>query len=75
LYGSKDLVVPADLNIPVLREHLKLDKDVTTQELPGLNHLFQHAVTEPPLVFADIPEALSPEVPVIISKWIGQHIS
>lgn len=75
LYGSKDLVVPADLNIPVLRENLKLDKDVTIQELPGLNHLFQHAVTGSPREFADIEETLSPEVPVIISNWIGRHIS
>jgi hypothetical protein len=75
LYGSKDLVVPADLNIPVLRETLKHDKDVTIKEMPDLNHLFQHAVTGSPREFAEIEETISPEVLAIISKWVAQHIS
>ena len=75
LYGSKDLVVPADLNIPVLRETLSHDKDVTIKEMPGLNHLFQHARTGSPREFAEIQESLSPEVLAIISQWVAQHTS
>ena len=75
LYGSKDLVVPADLNIPVLRELLSHDKDVTIKEMPGLNHLFQHAPTGLPREFAEIEETLSPEVLAIISQWVAHHMS
>jgi pimeloyl-ACP methyl ester carboxylesterase len=75
LYGSKDLVVPTDLNLPVLRETLTHDKDVTIKEMPGLNHLFQHAKTGSPREFEKIQETLSPEVLVLISKWVAQHTS
>ena len=75
LYGSKDLVVPADLNLPVLREALTHDGDVTIKEMPGLNHLFQHAKTGSLREFEEIEETLSPEVMVIISKWVAQHTS
>jgi uncharacterized protein len=75
LYGSKDLVVPADLNVPVLRRTLIHDKDVTIKEMPGLNHLFQHAKTGSPREFGEIEETLSPEVLVIISKWVAYHMS
>jgi hypothetical protein len=75
LYGSKDLVVPADLNLPVLRRELTQDKDVTTHEMPGLNHLFQHAVTGSPREFEEIEETLSPDVLVIISHWVAHHVS
>jgi uncharacterized protein len=75
LYGSKDLVVPSDLNLPVLREALTHDKDVTINEMPGLNHLFQHAKTGSPREFDEIEETLSPEVMAIISKWVAQHTS
>jgi hypothetical protein len=67
--------VPPDLNIPVLREALKQDKDVTIKEMPGLNHQFQHAVTGSPREFAEIEETISPEVLGIISQWVAQHIS
>jgi uncharacterized protein len=75
LYGSKDLVVPADLNVPVLRRTLIHNKDVTIKEMPGLNHLFQHAKTGSPREFGEIEETLSPEVLVIISKWVAYHMS
>lgn len=58
LYGSKDLVVPADLNLPVLREALTHDRDVTIKEMPGLNHLFQHAETGSLREFEEIEETL-----------------
>jgi uncharacterized protein len=73
LYGSKDLVVPADLNLPVLRGALTHDKDVTIKEMPGLNHLFQHAETGSPREVKEIEETLSPEVMAMISTWVAQH--
>lgn len=74
LYGSKDLVVPADLNIPVLRKTMVHDNDVTIKEMPGLNHLFQHAKTGSPREFEKIKETVSPEVLTIISEWIARHV-
>ena len=73
LYGSKDVVVPADLNIPALRQALIHDEDVRIDEMPGLNHLFQHATTGSPREFERIDETVAPEVLVVISKWVAQH--
>jgi hypothetical protein len=42
-------------------------------ELPGLNHLFQHATTGSPNEYATIPETFSPEALDIIAAWIGAH--
>ncbi len=75
LNGSKDLqVLPAD-NLPPIRASLKKagDKDVTIREMPGLNHLFQHATTGSPAEYAQITETFSPEVLTIIGDWITAH--
>ena len=40
LCGSRDLVVPPDVNLPALRKTLARDHDVTIVEIPGLNHFF-----------------------------------
>jgi pimeloyl-ACP methyl ester carboxylesterase len=73
LCGSKDLVVPPDLNVPALRKALSRDQDVTVVEVPGLNHLFQHAQTGSPREFARIEETLAPEVLSLTSHWIEEH--
>ena len=73
LNGSKDLVVPPDLNLPALRKALTDDQDVTVVEMPGLNHLFQHAETGSPGEFVKIEETLAPEVLSLISHWIVKH--
>ena len=73
LSGSKDLVVPPDLNLPALRKALTRDQDVTVVEFPGLNHFFQHAETGSPREFAKIEETLAPEVLSLTSHWILEH--
>ena len=73
LSGSKDLVVPPDLNLPALRKALTHDQDVTVVEMPGLNHLFQHAETGSPREFVEIEETLAPELLSLISHWIVEH--
>ena len=73
LSGSKDLVVPPDLNLPALRKALTRDPDVTVVEFPGLNHFFQHAKTGSPREFAEIEETLAPEVLSLTSHWILEH--
>ena len=71
--GSKDLVVPPDVNVPALRKALSQDPDVTVIDMPGLNHLFQHAQTGSPREFAQIEETMAPEVLSLTSHWIQEH--
>ncbi len=68
--GSLDLQVPTAQNLPALRESLKNDPDVTVLELPGLNHLFQHAKTGSPAEYATIEETFAPEALKIIGEWV-----
>lgn len=74
LAGSKDLVVPPDINLPALREALAQDRDVRIVELPGLNHLFQTAQTGAPQEFFSIEETLAPQVMTTMMPWIARHV-
>jgi pimeloyl-ACP methyl ester carboxylesterase len=73
LNGSLDLQVLASVNLPVLRAALaEADNPRTVvSELPGLNHLFQHATTGAPSEYASIDETMAPEVLTQVSDWIG----
>lgn len=73
LCGSRDLVVPPDVNLPALRKDLARDHDVTIVEIPGLNHLFQRAETGLPQEWAQIEETIAPEALSMMSDWIGRH--
>ena len=73
LYGSLDLQVPPSGHIPALREDLKANSDVTIIELPGLNHLLQHAVTGSPEEYAQIEETLAPEALSTLCDWAAKH--
>jgi pimeloyl-ACP methyl ester carboxylesterase len=73
LNGSLDLQVLASVNLPVLREALAEAGNAQSlvAELPGLNHLFQHAQTGAPSEYGSISETLAPEVLTQIADWIG----
>ena len=75
LYGQKDLQVPAKLNLPLLKQALQDagNKDADVRELPGLNHLFQHAYSGTPAEYAAIEETFSPDALQIISGWLLHH--
>ena len=73
LFGSKDLVVPPDLNLPALRKALAHNRDVTLVEIPDLNHFFQHAETGSPQEFGKIEETMAPEALSLVSDWIAKH--
>ena len=60
LVGDKDPVLPARLHLDRLRELLADHPDFTGEELAGLNHLFQTAVTGSPLEYATLDAAFSP---------------
>jgi fermentation-respiration switch protein FrsA (DUF1100 family) len=75
LNGSKDLQVSAAENLPLIQKALEEagNKDVTVKELPGLNHLFQHAESGTPAEYGAIEETISPEVLQTIAEWIAKH--
>jgi len=70
LIGEKDLQVPPDQNIPALRAALAEDPRATVEELPGLNHLFQTAVTGGVSEYGEIEETMSPQVLARVTDWI-----
>jgi uncharacterized protein len=73
LNGSLDLQVLASLNLPVMEAAFQEagNEQAIVAELPGLNHLFQHAVTGSPSEYNLIPETMAPEVLTQIADWIG----
>ena len=70
--GSLDLQVPAQENLQAIATALKKggNTDVTTVELPQLNHLFQHAETGNPSEYAIIEETFAPIALQTIGDWI-----
>jgi uncharacterized protein len=72
LGGEKDLQVPVQQNLPVIRKALEDggNKHFEVVELPGLNHLFQTAKTGSPLEYGSIEETISPVALEKMSSWI-----
>jgi hypothetical protein len=72
LGGSKDLQVPAKINLEAIRSGLEKggNKNVTIKELPNLNHLFQECETGSPTEYAKIEQTFSPTALSEISNWI-----
>ena len=72
LNGSKDLQVLASQNFPayekIIAEHGKTN--LTLQEMPDLNHLFQHCETGSPTEYVTIDETISPEVLEMIVEFV-----
>ena len=75
LNGERDLQVIAKENLALIQKTLEDagNKDVTTRELPQLNHLFQHAESGTPAEYGAIEETISPEVLQIIGDWIDKR--
>jgi fermentation-respiration switch protein FrsA (DUF1100 family) len=72
LNGDKDTQVPPKLNLPAIRKALEDggNRHFEVDELPGLNHLFQHAKTGSPTEYAQIEETFAPEALDKIATWI-----
>ena len=70
LNGSLDNQVPASANLAAIRRATSNNRDVTTQQLPGLNHLFQHARSGAIAEYAEISETFAPTALQLISDWI-----
>ena len=76
MWGAKDMQVPPEGNrVPVdqaLRE--SGNPDVTSNVLPGLNHLFQTADNGAPTEYATIEETMSPASLAMIAEWIEVRV-
>ena len=74
LGGTKDAQVPA-ANLAALKQGLQAggNHDVTTQVLPGLNHLFQTAPTGSPGEYGTIEETFAPAALQLIGDWLLTH--
>lgn len=72
--GDKDLQVSSKQNLPIIEKALKSagNKNYKILELPGLNHLFQHAETGTITEYNRIEETFSEEVLKIIVDWIKE---
>jgi len=72
LNGSKDLQVPATVNLDTIKKVLIKagNKNTTIKELPGLNHLFQECKTGSPMEYDSIEQTFSPIALEEISNWL-----
>lgn len=72
--GSKDLQVPPGMNLPAMKTIMKENKDLTTVEVPDLNHMFQTAKTGSPSEYAEIEETFAPAALDIIADWMVKRM-
>ena len=72
LNGSKDLQVPAEVNLEIIKNTLAKsgNKKVTAKILPNLNHLFQECKTGSTDEYGTIEQTFSPIALEEISNWV-----
>ncbi len=72
LNGEKDVQVEARPNLAAIAAALRAGGNprFVTRELPGLNHLFQHAATGAMSEYGIIEETFAPEAMALIGDWI-----
>jgi uncharacterized protein len=70
--GEKDLQVPAKENLPLVEAALKAGGNTKYKivAMPGLNHLFQTAITGGGSEYGKIEETFSPTALKVIGDWI-----
>lgn len=73
LNGDKDCQVPVE-NLEFIRKGISENGNtqVKTTVFPGLNHMFQSAVTGSPVEYSDIEETIAPAVLQEIVSWLNQ---
>jgi uncharacterized protein len=74
--GELDLQVPAKQNLPAIVAALEAggNRDYTAVKLPGLNHLFQTALTGSPEEYEKIEETIAPVALRTISDWLARRL-
>ncbi|MEO6388667.1 MAG: alpha/beta hydrolase [Croceibacterium sp.] len=71
--GSLDHQTEPKSNLDAWRARLTGSRDVTVLELPGLNHMFQHARTGGRGEYRDIEETFAPEALSLMAQWLKQR--
>jgi uncharacterized protein len=76
LNGEKDLQVPPKEDLAEIAKALKKggNTQVTTKELPGLNHLFQTCKTGAVSEYSAIEETIAPAALKVIGDWVSQVV-
>jgi uncharacterized protein len=76
LNGEKDLQIPAKINLEAIKRGLEKgkNKNVTTKELPNLNHLFQECTTGSPSEYGKIEQTFAPIALNEISSWLLKQV-
>jgi dienelactone hydrolase len=76
LNGSRDIQISAEQNLPAIAAALKEggDRDFTTTELPGLNHLFQTCKKCTFAEYGELEETFSPDALKIMGNWIAKRM-
>ncbi len=74
--GSLDLQVPSRENLQAIEKAMIFggNANYMVEELPGLNHLFQTAVTGSPTEYAKIEETISLAALEIIGSWLKKNV-
>jgi pimeloyl-ACP methyl ester carboxylesterase len=77
LDGEKDLQVPPKENLEEIAKAIKSggNTHVTTQQLPGLNHLFQTCKTGSVAEYSQIEETIAPAALKVIGDWVVKQSS
>lgn len=72
--GELDLQVPYSENLQAIERALIFGGNSVykVEGLPGLNHLFQHAIKGSPSEYGKIEETFAPEALTMISSWINK---
>ena len=74
LYGSADTQVLPEPNLKAIKEALAGSSNLTTLELPGLNHMLQNCYTGLPSEYAHICEAIAGSALAVTTRWIAKRL-
>jgi uncharacterized protein len=76
LNGEKDLQVPSKINLESIKQGLEKgkNKNVTTKELPNLNHLFQECTTGSPNEYPKIEQTFAPIALNEVLNWVLKQV-
>ena len=76
LNGSRDVQVISKSNLAGIDSALKKSKSPSykTQEIPGLNHLFQHCKSCQLAEYGKLEETFAPEALDIIRDWLNKEV-
>ncbi|HET6511049.1 MAG TPA: alpha/beta hydrolase [Candidatus Kapabacteria bacterium] len=75
MYGSKDLQVPAEQNVPAMELALRGKRNVMIEVMPELNHLFQTSTTGKLDEYGTIRETIAPIALDRIISWIRNAVT